>query len=67
MNCNRGPAEDRAKRNCEKDKLFAIVVINTPNISSNLKTAVLYYFDCSDKIHDTYLDRYYRGYVENKE
>ena len=71
LNCNRGPAEDRAKRNCDDTKLLIVAIYNDRSLSDNLKNSSLFLLDtsrsCNGAIEDSLLNRYYRGYVKNEE
>ena len=67
LNCNRGPAEDRGKENCENFLLTALLLNSQPvNTNRNLLMLSLYKYRCEEN-NDSTINRYYRGYVLNKE
>ena len=79
--CGSGPAEDRAKTNCRNAILFSLAGIDAINqlpeetihksgVNKNSMFFInysIYEFACYQPIHDSLIERYYRGYVDGKE
>jgi hypothetical protein len=69
MHCGNGPAEDRGKRNCLNARLFALALYSN-NYSTRSILLFSYSaeeFDCDESKRDSTINRYYRGYVKDKE
>ncbi len=66
--CGREPAEDRAERNCRNGVYAAILLSNQLNDTPSSEIALLTLLknSCND-YNDSTIDRYYRGYVLDKE
>jgi hypothetical protein len=67
--CGSGPAEDRAERNCKNSQLSTLAIINNENISIRTKQYWIFLanINCQNQEHDSLINRYYRGYVLDKE
>ena len=69
IGCGRGPARDRAEENCQLNKNYLFLILNNNDFGETSKRVTLMetYFKCTEEENDTLLNRYYRGYVLNKE
>jgi hypothetical protein len=65
--CGSGPAEDRAERNCKNGLFLTIVLTNQfSDNGSKIAALTLQKNSCNDT-SDSLINRYYRGYVLDKE
>ena len=65
IGCGNGPAEDRGKQNCKNDLLVVLLLLK--NNDNGGKSLAIGKLNSSCKNNDSLINRYYRGYVLNKE